>query len=1365
MSSHDKLAGRPPRAPWRTGRFTALTLAAVTALATVPALLAAAPASAQTAAGTPPYWAGSVFSVPSGVGASVPFTEYQAVNAATNGSLLSPSFAQGSLASEAVGREAVQLTASGQYVKFTGTSATNAIDLHYALPQGDSGTLSVYVNGTELSQQLSLTSAYSYISTGDITGSDTHDFFDDARLQLGQTVAAGGTITVEVTSSTSDLPVTVNVLDGYDIPAAVTQPANSISVVTEGADPTGANNSQNAFNEAVSAANAAGETVWVPSGTYLISSPLQITAGTIEGAGDWYTQLNTNMLVDNTSDVAGPINLSNFTIQGSQVGRNDGSVANGIDGSLGTGWTVNGLWIQNTNVGFWLQYGNTNCTVENSVVQDTDADGLNFNGNESGCTVKNNYFRNTGDDSIAIWSYPATDSNTTIENNTVDVSTLANGIAEYGGTNNTISNNVIGDTNALGSGLDISNEQFLSPGFTPLAGTITVSGNYLIRTGAYNPNWDHPMGAVQIDAYDYSFSGVTLNYSGGAILDSPYEAIELVSGDGEGNTISGVNISNVQVQNAGTTVFQAETSGSASVSGVTASGIGVAGTYNDEYDSGTYTPGAFTFTLGSGNTGWSTTPVLTAFPNPAEPGSLTDSTSSLSFGDLAAGSTSAAQSVTVNNPGTTAASISSISVTGPFTQTDNCGGSIAANGSCTVNVVFAPTSGGPLTGTLSLASNAPGSPLTVALSGTGVTSTTNLALGATITASSTDSGFPASDANDGNTSTYWESSDGAGYPQTLTVNLGQSQALGSVTLDLPPSSAWSTRTQTLSVLGSTNGSTYTTLVPSATYTFNPSTGNTVGFNLPSGTSEQYLELSFTANSGWTAAQLSEFEIFPGSGSSGGSATLSASPTSLSFSSETVGSTTAAQSVTISNTGTAAASISAVSTASPFAETNTCGSSLAAGASCTASVTFTPTAGGSASGSLTVTGNATNSPLTVALSGTGTSAPTATLTASPTSLSFGSETVGSTTAAQSVTIKNTGSATASISSVGTSAPFAETNTCGSTLAAGATCTASVTFHPTANGAASANLTVASNASDTSLTVALTGTGTGGTATPTNLALNQPISASSSTQTYVASNANDGNTSTYWEGTNGAWPTTLAVNLGASDALDYVTLDLPPSSSWGTRTQTLSVLGSANDSTWTTLVASATYTWNPSTGNTVTINLPTGTTDQYVELNVTANSVQNGAQVSEFQVWGTGSSTTLPNLALNQSITASSSTQTYVASNANDGNTSTYWEGTNGAWPTTLAVNLGSSQTLGSVVIDLPPSSSWGTRTQTLSVLGSANDSTWTTLVASATYTWNPSTGNTVTISLPSGSADQYVELDFTANSVQNGAQVSEFEIFG
>ncbi len=64
-----------------------------------------------------------------------------------------------------------------------------------------------------------------------------------------------------------------------------------------------------------------------------------------------------------------------------------------------------------------------------------------------------------------------------------------------------------------------------------------------------------------------------------------------------------------------------------------------------------------------------------------------------------------------------------------------------------------------------------------------------------------------------------------------------------------------------------------------------------------------------------------------------------------------------------------------------------------------------------------------------------------------------------------------------------------------------------------------------------------------------------------------------------------------------------------------------------------------------------------------------------------------------------------------------------------------------------------------------MLGSTNGSSYSTLVGSATYTFNPATGNTVTIPLPSGTGDQYIELSFTANSVQNGAQISELEVFG
>ena len=66
------------------------------------------------------------------------------------------------------------------------------------------------------------------------------------------------------------------------------------------------------------------------------------------------------------------------------------------------------------------------------------------------------------------------------------------------------------------------------------------------------------------------------------------------------------------------------------------------------------------------------------------------------------------------------------------------------------------------------------------------------------------------------------------------MNLGSAQSIGSITLDLPPSSSWSTRTETLSVLGNNNGTTFSQIVGSAGYTFNPSTGNTVTISLPSG---------------------------------------------------------------------------------------------------------------------------------------------------------------------------------------------------------------------------------------------------------------------------------------------------------------------------------------------------------------------------------------------------------------------------------------------------------------------------------------------------------------------------------------------------
>ena len=1178
-------------------------------------------------------------------GASVPFTEYlAATQAATNGTVLPVDYNLGTLQSEATGRQAVELIGQGQYVSFTLTTAANAVDFHYSIPDSLNGggitePLDLYV-GSTLTKALSLSSQYAWLygtqatvtNTPGVGEADTlvpHDFFDDVRYQFSSTLPAGTVVKLQVDAGDDSPWYAINTADFYNVAAAIGQPANSINVTQSpyNADDTGVNDSTNAIQDAINAAESSGQTVYLPQGTYTISNPLNVNNVTVVGAGEWYTTL-TGSNVEFAGDGSN-INVSNLSIFGNVNTRvdSDGSV-NGFNGTFSNS-TINDVWIQNTKVGAWILGPTNGLTIENVQIQDTTADGVNFNaaaGAITGSTVENSFLRNTQDDGLAMWAENYGDTSDTFTQNTVDSPGVANNVALYGDTaGGQVTNNLLQDTVTRGGGIGIG-QRYSS---TAVSGSTTVSGNELIRTGQFDPGWNYGVGAIWFWPQQGNMNA-TYDITGNTILDSPYEAFQFQNEnmyDGSatdtapsaGYTVTGVTISQNTVTNVGTFVFQDQAPGSIEVDNTTATGVGVAGQF--------VCGSGFTITQGSGNSGWSGTtcgmpsswpiwayPGVTTFENatvgqatatqriaimntgaaaaslgaisassgftvsqdssdpcgtslaatvpastavwcavdvsftaPAsgittgtltipsgEPGSpttvqLVGSTGAntvntpptvtpgaLAFGYENVGSTTAAQSVTVHNPGATAISISSVVVSGPFAETNTCGSSLAAGASCTASVTFTPTAGGAATGELAITNSATASPIGASLSGTGLTSTTDLALGATLSASSTASGFPASNANDGNTSTYWESLDGAGYPQTLTANLGQSMALGSVTLDLPPSSAWSTRTETLSVLGSTNGSSWTTLVGSAGYTFNPSTGNTVSFNLPSGTNDQYLELDFSGNTGWTAAQISEFEIFPGTSSSGG------------------------------------------------------GSS-------------------------------------------------ATLTASPSSLSFGNEATGSTSAAQTVTIDNTGNAAATISAVSAGTGFAQTNTCGSSLAAGATCTASVTFSPTAAQSYSANLTVSSSATNSTLTVPLTGTGTT-TSTTTNLALNEPISASSYTQPYVPANADDGNVNTYWESVNGTWPSTLTVNLGSTQTLGNTVIDLPPATAWSTRTQTLSVLGSNNDSSWTTIVASATYTWNPSTGNTVTIDFPSGTAYQYVQLDFTANSVQNGAQVSEWQIFG-------------------------------------------------------------------------------------------------------------------------------------------------
>ena len=94
--------------------------------------------------------------------------------------------------------------------------------------------------------------------------------------------------------------------------------------------------------------------------------------------------------------------------------------------------------------------------------------------------------------------------------------------------------------------------------------------------------------------------------------------------------------------------------------------------------------------------------------------------SSLSFGTQILGTSSVPQTITVTSTGNVALTISGISVSAGFSQTNNCPSSLAANASCTISITFQPASAGGQTGTVSVSDNASGSPQSIELNGTGV---------------------------------------------------------------------------------------------------------------------------------------------------------------------------------------------------------------------------------------------------------------------------------------------------------------------------------------------------------------------------------------------------------------------------------------------------------------------------------------------------------------------------------------------------------------------------------------------------------------------------------------------------------------------
>ena len=588
-------------------------------------------------------------------------------------------------------------------------------------------------------------------------------------------------------------------------------------------------------------------------------------------------------------------------------------------------------------------------------------------------------------------------------------------------------------------------------------------------------------------------------------------------------TISGAggNGATVNLTGLATATTTANASGNFSFSGL----------YNGSYtvtpsNTGyTFTPSSRSATVSGANL------TVSSFTSTAVPlASL--SPASVTFGTQLVNTASAASVVVLTNPGAGAMTISSISISGTnssnFARTTTCGSTLAAGASCNISITFTPSATGVRTATLSVSDNAAGSPHTVSLSGTGVApiatlSPTSVAFGIqginTTSSASTVTLTNTGTASMTISSTSVTGTNAADFTRTTTC--GATLAVGdncTFSITFKPSAIGS-RTASLSITDSASGSPHTVAL----------TGTGTGVTL--------------------------------------------SPAGLTFSDQVAGTTSSAQVVTLSNIGTT--SLTSIVTsftgtnAGDFARTTTCGSTLAAGASCTISVTFSPTAGGARTATLRVTNSDPTSPQQVSLSGTGLS-PVASL--SPTSVPFGNQRLNTTSNPSTVTLTNSGNANMTITSIsltGTNASnFALTNSCGATLAAGANCTMSVTFTPSATGSRTASISIVDNAPGSPHTVALSGTGTSPVASlsPTSLAFgNQLVNVTSAARNVTLSNtgaaamAITGITITGTNANNFANTTTCGATLAAG-ANCTISVTFTPNGG-GARTATLSVADDA------------------------------------------------------------------------------------------------------------------------------------------------------------------------------------------------------------
>jgi hypothetical protein len=620
----------------------------VVALVALPApggVSSAAPAPVVTRAGLDP-------ALVVGRGATVPFLEQEAEHARTTGTVIGPDRTPYTLPSEASGRTAVRLS-PGQYVEFTLPHKANAITVRYSIPDapaggGSTAPLSVAVNGKHRAT-MTLTSRYSWLynqypftndPNADLLHPDwwiteckcvpaqtdpppviqkpfrpTH-FYDEQRLRLDRTYRAGDTI--RLTASDKAAWTVIDLLDS-ELVGAPRKVAKALDVRLFGADPTGRRDAAPAIEHAIALARVLNVPVYLPPGTFQVNRHIIVDRVTIVGAGSWHTVVTGREVAldppapdgsvhtgvgfygrDAADGGSRRVHLSGFTIEGDVRESIDTDQVNAIGGAMSDS-SITGMYLHHTKVGMWFDGPMSRVDIRDNVITDQIADALNFHTGVTDSVVRNNFVRNTGDDGLAMWAEHEQNARNTFDHNTVQSPVLANGVALYGGTDNTVSNNLVADPVREGSGIQLGSRF----GAQPFTGHVWVTANTTVRAGTFDLNWELGLGAIWFYALERDIAA-DVRVSGNHFLDNTYNAIMFVSDWPVKDlySITNVHFTDNRVDGTGNSVLSARARGSATFTNTDARNVGAVGVNNCGAFNFPPTGSEFTVTDGGGNDGW-----------------------------------------------------------------------------------------------------------------------------------------------------------------------------------------------------------------------------------------------------------------------------------------------------------------------------------------------------------------------------------------------------------------------------------------------------------------------------------------------------------------------------------------------------------------------------------------------------------------------------------------------------------------------------------------------------------------------------------------------------------------------------------------